>query len=83
MQDLRFEQSFLAALSKYIHPIETNEQEPGKGGSQITNERQAERGALISFDYGVPLRIEWASVIWIAVRDQVCCFYRLVLISHN
>ena len=78
MQDLRFEQSFLASLSKYIHPIETNEQEPGKQASQITNERQAERGAPISFDYGVPLRIEWASVIWIAVRDQVCRSCRLV-----
>ncbi len=78
MQDLRFEQSFLASLSKYIHPIETKEQKPGKEASQNANERQTEHGAPVSFDYGVPLRIEWASVVWIAMRDQVCCFYRLV-----
>ena len=58
------------------------EQDPGKKASQSANERQAERGAPVSFDCGVPLRIEWASVIWIAVRDQVCCFCRPILISQ-
>jgi hypothetical protein len=70
--DLRFEASYLRSISPYVHVSEGSmvdysthrESAPEKGRAKVT-----EKGT--STQIGHAVQIEWGSVAWITVRDQV------------
>jgi hypothetical protein len=71
--DLRFEASYLRSISPYVHVSEGSmvdsdstrqESAPEKGKAKVTEKET-------STQIGHAVRIEWASVAWITVRDQV------------
>ncbi|KAF8526522.1 hypothetical protein BU17DRAFT_62016 [Hysterangium stoloniferum] len=63
--DLRFEQSYLRSLRRFIHFEDVKPQEDKEGKSV----RSAE--AAGSGPYGVPLVIDWGWVLYVTARDQI------------
>ncbi|KAG8950321.1 hypothetical protein FRC04_007763 [Tulasnella sp. 424] len=75
--ELRFEQSYLLSIKPFIHPGNEGDKDVKKGGEKESSKRDAsmlvQEGVLTETNsvYGVPLRIDWGSVAWVTLRDQV------------
>jgi len=81
--DLRFEQSYLKSIARYIHPLD-NDSEASTSSEQPQTQRTEDKGekeeavedeALVStIDKPISrdlYRIEWGRVGYVTVRDQV------------
>ncbi|KIO21616.1 hypothetical protein M407DRAFT_28824 [Tulasnella calospora MUT 4182] len=75
--ELRFEQAYLLSIKPFIHPGNEGDKDAGKGKEKESSKGDAamllQEGVLTETDsvYGVPLRIDWGSVAWVTLRDQV------------
>jgi hypothetical protein len=94
--DLRFEQSYLRSLRRFIHdaPDHPGADSERPEGNTKNGEKTLETAAMDSRAeaaapgmYGVPVRIDWGWVLWVTSRDQVsfanavCMSYPLRLLT--
>lgn len=83
--DLRFEQSYLRSLQRFIHDTGNEEKrhersEKGKAVQTAGGASGVESAAPGL--YGVPLRFDWSWILYITTRDQVG-FPEASLYSYN
>lgn len=80
--DLRFEQSYLRSLRRFIHddtPGHSNVDSDAKPGeSTRKGDREIDVAGMESRAeaaapglYGIPVQIDWGGVLWVTSRDQV------------
>ncbi|KIJ35312.1 hypothetical protein M422DRAFT_262478 [Sphaerobolus stellatus SS14] len=77
--DLRFEQSYLRSLKRYVHFSEAAKSSSETGGVAAFKDEKKGKvelgGEVARVEeanlYGVPMRIEWGWVVYITARDQV------------
>ncbi|KAG8993715.1 hypothetical protein FRB90_000615 [Tulasnella sp. 427] len=73
--ELRFEQSYLLSIKPFIHSGNEEDVEAGSRKEKAKKDASmlVQEGVLTETDsvYGVPLRIDWGSVAWVTLRDQV------------
>ncbi|KAF8488079.1 hypothetical protein JB92DRAFT_3018286 [Gautieria morchelliformis] len=83
--DLRFEQSYLLSLQRFIHHDDAQEcfiartdakiANSARKGEKLTKEKSIDMAGKSSGTeagfYGVPLRLDWGGILYVTIRNQI------------